>query len=210
MKTPIGIFKPTWTALRPLLSLFVLSAIVAVAVVALPTSPTGAQEPTPTAEPVRSAPVIGISVRSSRGLMTDGTQGLRTVVAWEKSNPGEYHRVGYANLSQFLATAKDNATWSDAVQWRSMEPGRRVRWVMFGGRLTPGDLYAFTVTAASDSTSEQHWPDPNWVVYRVHGGDITTPDAIPEPTPAVEPTPTPTGPSDYCDTPFAPLLPQCN
>ena len=201
MKTPFEISELTLNALRPLLFLFVLAAIVAIAVVALPTSPTGAQEPTPTAEPTPSAPVTGISARTSPG--------GRTRVEWDTSALCQYLRVGYVNLSQFLATAKDDATWGDAIQWRTFSYDCVVGWMSVSGDLTPGDHYAFTVTAAADSTSEQYWPDPNWIVHRVHGGDIATPNATPAPAPTIEPTPTPTGPVDYCDTPFAPLLPQC-
>ena len=50
MKTPFNISTSTLTALRPLAFLVVLVAVVALGVLSLPTSPTGAQEPTP-AEP---------------------------------------------------------------------------------------------------------------------------------------------------------------
>ena len=58
------------------------------------------------------------------------------------------------NLSQFLATAKDDATWGDAIQWRTFSHDCIMGWMSVSGELTPGDLYAFTVTAPSDSTQE--------------------------------------------------------
>ena len=225
MKTPLTISKLTLTALRPLLLPSVLAAIVAVAVVSLPTPPTGAQDPAPTQDPiptqdpVPAAPVTGISVRDSRGLMMDGSQGVRTMVQWERSNPGQYIRIGYVNLTAFLETARDDSTWPDVVQWRSIGSDRAVRWVMFNGQLTPGDLYAFTVTAATDATSEPHWPNPNWITYRVNGKDATNPPetptpspgepATPTPAPTTAPTPTTAPPDDVCESPFAPIIAEC-
>ena len=212
MKTPFGIFKPTLTALRPLLSLFVLSAIVAVAV-ALPTSPTDAQEPTPTAEPTPTLRPAGGIVVYERDWHGEPS----VIVYWDLSVTPGYAWVAYVNLTEWLNTATYQSAWGNAIQWTQGRPvgtpPSRCSFIwclkdsMRVPGLTSGDTYIFTVVKSAYGQSDHIWPDPVWLPFT-----LSDPEAPPTPaptaTPTPEPAPPPTGP-DHCDTPFAPLLPQC-
>ena len=222
MKTSFKISASTLNALRPLLFLFVLAAIVAVPVLALPTSPAGAQEPTPAAEPTPTLrPASGIEMYES-----DWKGEPSVIVNWDHSDAPGYAWVAYVNLTEWLHTATYQFDWANAIQWTQArqvktQPGRcSFIWCQKDGirvpGLTPGDTYIFTVVKSADGRSDYIWPDPVWQPFTLSdpaASPTPAPTTAPTPnatlTPAVEPTPTPTGPVDYCDTPFAPLLPQC-
>ena len=167
-------------------------------------------------------PVYDVAVRSSDG---------GVLVSWQTADESPYMRVGRVNLTEFLSDAGAGGNWGDAIAWQDLGVASDHALTFADGFLTTGDLYAFAVTAAAGADAEQHWPDPNWIAYRVRGGDTATsiatptraltptaaPTTVPTPTPAVGLTPTPTvappptpaGPDSYCDTPIAFLLPQC-
>ena len=218
MKTPSTISALTLKAPRALLFRWVQAAIVAAGVIALSISPAGAQEPTPPAEPTPTLrPAGGIVMYED-----DWSGGPSVLVYWDRSVAPGYAWVAYVNLTEWLNTATNQSDWANAIQWTESRPvgappGRcYFIWCRKDGQrapgLTPGDTYIFTVVKSADGQSDYSWPDPVWQPFTLSDPEASpAPSAAPTPTPTPmpTPTPTPTGSVDYCDTPFAPLLPQC-